>query len=348
VNRKDLYQSMNQIDDDILERSEGRKKKKSSVWMKWGAVAACLCLVAIIGMKLGGDDNFVTLNINTITEAVYSAPKITSTIESVQVTEDKVNAWLGFELRDNLPKEIKNFTMKYYLVQDSEMDETLGIEVWGEVEDAEIPRPQFHITITEGKVLEELLFDYDVTTDIDGVTVIAGVMPGETRTNRDGEERYWPARYFSSLDVGVYHCTVETEGQVSEDTFSELNNILIDCLLENEGTKENTMSDNFSIASSALCAGEHVSSEETYMIESGKDVLMYSMNWDPTGQSVHIGFMNKEDNTLYLNDDVEGGSASGTINTVDIPDGEYYVIVFAASDNTEPFSINATCEWEEY
>jgi len=50
VNRKDLYQSMNQIDDDILERSEVRKKKKSSVWMKWGAVAACLCLVVGIGV----------------------------------------------------------------------------------------------------------------------------------------------------------------------------------------------------------------------------------------------------------------------------------------------------------
>ena len=45
MNRKDLYQSMNQIDDDILERSEVRKKKKSSVWMKWGAMAACLCLL---------------------------------------------------------------------------------------------------------------------------------------------------------------------------------------------------------------------------------------------------------------------------------------------------------------
>ena len=50
MNRKDLYQSMNQIDDDILERSEVRKKKKSSVWMKWGAVAACLCLVVGIGV----------------------------------------------------------------------------------------------------------------------------------------------------------------------------------------------------------------------------------------------------------------------------------------------------------
>ncbi len=55
---------MNQIDDDILERSEVRKKKKSSVWMKWGAMAACLCLLigvlvplanSIFNAKGGGD-----------------------------------------------------------------------------------------------------------------------------------------------------------------------------------------------------------------------------------------------------------------------------------------------------
>ena len=233
MNKDKVVDSLGRIDDDMIQHVEGlRRKKKRPVWMKWGAIAACLCLVAIIGMKLGLDDSFIPLNINTITDASYSAPAITSTIESVQVTEDDVNAWLGFDFRNNMPKEIKDFSMKYYLVRDSEIDETLGVEIWGEVEDAETPRPQFHITITEGKVLEELLFDYDVTTDIDGVSVIAGVMPGETKTNRDGEERYWPARYFSLFDVGVYHCTVETQGQVSEDAFSEMNNVLIDCLLE--------------------------------------------------------------------------------------------------------------------
>lgn len=64
MNRKDLYQSMNQIDDEILERSEVRKKKKSSAWMKWGAMAACLCLVvgvlvplanSLFNAKGGGD-----------------------------------------------------------------------------------------------------------------------------------------------------------------------------------------------------------------------------------------------------------------------------------------------------
>ena len=48
MNRKDLYNGFNEVDDDILERSETVfKNKKKPVWLKWGAMAACLCLVIV-------------------------------------------------------------------------------------------------------------------------------------------------------------------------------------------------------------------------------------------------------------------------------------------------------------
>lgn len=46
---EDLYQAINELDDDILERSEasaGKRKTKSGL-LKWGAMAACLCLTAV-------------------------------------------------------------------------------------------------------------------------------------------------------------------------------------------------------------------------------------------------------------------------------------------------------------
>ncbi len=46
MNKADLYRAFQKIDDDILERSEMSVKKKNSTWVKWGAMAACLCLVA--------------------------------------------------------------------------------------------------------------------------------------------------------------------------------------------------------------------------------------------------------------------------------------------------------------
>lgn len=212
----------------ITEAIYSKKRIKINRWYR----TAVIVIIAIIMIPVSRiwHNEVIPLNINTITSAEYSAPKITSTVETVQVTEEDVNTWLGFDLSGSLPKELREFTIEYKVVRDSGIDKTLGVEIRGEVENAKSPKPQFRITITEGQVLEELLFDYDVTTDINGTTVIAGVIPGETRINRDGEERYLPARYFSLFDVGVYHCTIETQGQVSEDAFNELNNILIDLL----------------------------------------------------------------------------------------------------------------------
>ena len=42
MNSKDLYNAIGKVDDDVLEQSEVAKKKIG--WLKWGALAACLCL----------------------------------------------------------------------------------------------------------------------------------------------------------------------------------------------------------------------------------------------------------------------------------------------------------------
>lgn len=53
MNRKDLYHSFNEVDDEILERSESAPQRKTKpAWPKWAAVAACLCLVIIGAVAL--------------------------------------------------------------------------------------------------------------------------------------------------------------------------------------------------------------------------------------------------------------------------------------------------------
>lgn len=53
MNRKDLYNGFNEVDDDILERSEAASRsKKKPVWLKWGTIAACLCLVVSIAIPV--------------------------------------------------------------------------------------------------------------------------------------------------------------------------------------------------------------------------------------------------------------------------------------------------------
>lgn len=62
MNSKDLYNAIGKMDDDVLEQSEAVKKK--SGWLRWGAVAACLCLcavgaVSIFRLKGDGQDPVV-------------------------------------------------------------------------------------------------------------------------------------------------------------------------------------------------------------------------------------------------------------------------------------------------
>ena len=61
MNRNDLFRNIGEIDDDILERSEGAPGSgRKTIWLKWAAIAACLCLVVGIAIPVlhfkGGTD----------------------------------------------------------------------------------------------------------------------------------------------------------------------------------------------------------------------------------------------------------------------------------------------------
>ena len=61
MSKDKVIDSLTGIDDDMIQTVEAlRQKKKRSVWLKWGALAACLCLVISIAIPAlhykGGPD----------------------------------------------------------------------------------------------------------------------------------------------------------------------------------------------------------------------------------------------------------------------------------------------------
>lgn len=49
MNRDDLFKSFQEVDEELLERSEKTARPhRGSAWLKWGALAACLCLIAAV------------------------------------------------------------------------------------------------------------------------------------------------------------------------------------------------------------------------------------------------------------------------------------------------------------
>jgi len=97
MNRKILYRSFNEVDDDILERSESVTHcPKRSMWMKWGAIAACLCFI-IIGVTVW---NKVQMQPGDSANTLLGADKIYPTI----MVQDHLYEWRkGAAICNELP-----------------------------------------------------------------------------------------------------------------------------------------------------------------------------------------------------------------------------------------------------
>lgn len=149
MNRKDLYQSFNNIDDDILERSEKNVKKNGFAWVKWGAVAACLCIVAAMGFMnmnrglsdvgseqgkgagseqgsvagndMGGNDGVVPEGVDPIVASLAVRPagvdlREVADATSVSISEEDARAveTLGDYIPNTLPEGCQYGTAGYY------------------------------------------------------------------------------------------------------------------------------------------------------------------------------------------------------------------------------------------
>ena len=52
MNEKKLLEAVGEVNDSYVEEAAGyRKSRKAPLWLRWGAVAACLC-VAVLGGSL--------------------------------------------------------------------------------------------------------------------------------------------------------------------------------------------------------------------------------------------------------------------------------------------------------
>jgi len=85
MNREELYRAVGEVDEELLQRSEGEKRRLSTTrWIKWGAVAACLCLVAVLAAVLTKPG----------TDKPFDAPPVTST-DGVYIPRPEVTLSAG-------------------------------------------------------------------------------------------------------------------------------------------------------------------------------------------------------------------------------------------------------------
>ena len=106
MNRNDLFRSMEGIDDDILERSEQATGRRT-VWVKWAAMAACLCLVLSIAIPVlhfkggsGHQDGVQDIAALEFNGKFYEAVDIPEVLEKYglprKITSDMAGEPLGY------------------------------------------------------------------------------------------------------------------------------------------------------------------------------------------------------------------------------------------------------------
>ena len=110
MNRNDLYSSFQEVDDDILTRSEAAAKQKAyPLWLKWGALAACLCIIMAVAIPaalhhtpespneaLSPGDGPPSFVVNGVIYVVSSYPGISETLPEGFVLAGETNVG-GFE-----------------------------------------------------------------------------------------------------------------------------------------------------------------------------------------------------------------------------------------------------------
>ena len=217
--------SMGMLSDKMIgEAVNARKKRSTHKWLIPAAVLMLLAILVVPFTRLENDD--ISLIYNKAISYEYRAPAITSTVVTEPAdSQDAVN-WLGFDVSQLLPDEMKDYTLTYVWVTDKNTKETLGVIVEGYLNEAEYPRPGFYMEITVGEVLQQCRLSYENSevfdTAVGDVNIRASVIAEKHETNQNGESMFTPAKLFAVFDVDEIHCSIESRGQLSDTAFGEL------------------------------------------------------------------------------------------------------------------------------
>lgn len=104
MNAKKFSEAMNEIDNKYVDEAiqyKGKKAQKKLVWIKWGAMAACLCLIVIGRVMISQNDNHVVPN-----PEIVHVPNPIITVTSIAEMEK----YLDFDV-PVLDKEVKSYSV---------------------------------------------------------------------------------------------------------------------------------------------------------------------------------------------------------------------------------------------
>lgn len=230
MKKEELFNIIGEVDEQKVAaagRAMQTKKKSRPIWVKWGAMAACLCLV-VVGIYFGTKkhpEHQMMLQYNEVSSVMNSAPIYSEDIVQAETDITEISELLGYDIDSCFPSAMKSYDFKYYTVTNTDTNEMLSVTVDAkEVRDT-TPRPGIRVKVGFGK---RPLIDYDfyeeetVYSTIHGIEVCATVVPERTYTNASGKEKSTPAIYTATFEQGENYYYIESRGAFEQVIFDEL------------------------------------------------------------------------------------------------------------------------------
>lgn len=210
MNAKKFSDAMSELDTKYVDEALNYKKKaKKPGWVKWGAMAVCFAVIAVLGVGVfqsglfGNKTDIATLgNGNEIifvkSETTGSSIDIDGTITTRQLTETEAAS-----LFPNLTVTAH----AVFLVDDTASDsnkELIGFE--GKIENAKVV-----ISTTDIALLDTKIVGSEESSEVNGTSVTAGYFV--TDRNSAGEQN---VIYYATFKLGDSTVYVENAGAKTE------------------------------------------------------------------------------------------------------------------------------------
>lgn len=211
-----LYEAIGDISDKKIKEAKQIRKTKQPVWLKWGTMVACLCLVvvSIIGIGITNNNKSYTAILSNGNQIIF--------YNGDNSIGDSDMALAGMrDLTETEASEIfGNIDVDAYVGFEEKTNEFIYLE--GKLDN-------YKIVVTRSDVSQDTVIDGDESvSDINGVSVSAGYFL--TKANSQGNKT---AIVYASFEVGNYTIYLETAGIEKErDTLCNVLAEEIQTLLE--------------------------------------------------------------------------------------------------------------------
>ncbi len=210
MNAKKFSDAMSELDTKYVDEALNYKKKaKKPCWIKWGTMAACFAVIAVLGVGVfqsglfGNKTDIATLENGTEivfvkSEMTASSIDIDGTVTTRQLTEDEIAT-----LFPNLP------VTAHAIFKTSDMDAGNSPELIGF--EGNIGNAKMVISTTNISLLDTEISGNEEISTVNGTSVTAGYFV--TDPNSNGEQN---AIYYATFKLGDSTIYVENAGAKTE------------------------------------------------------------------------------------------------------------------------------------